>query len=66
LVPGWLIGQGIITLPVDLPAFVNLHTVWMQEMINAVTGGLRGNWFLFLILPLTVRLQNPNEWFTAR
>jgi hypothetical protein len=44
---GWLIGQGYLPLPANLPAFVNPQTVWTQETINAATGGLRGNWFLF-------------------
>jgi membrane protease YdiL (CAAX protease family) len=64
-VTGWLIGQGIITLPANLPAFVNPQTVWTQETINAATGGLRGNWFLFFfsLILLVINVVGEEFWW---
>lgn len=62
---GWLIGQGLLPLPADLPAFVNPQTVWTQETINAATGGLRGNWplFFFSVLLLVINVVGEEFWW---
>ena len=62
---GWLIGQGLILLPADLPAFVNPQTVWTQETLVAATGGLRGNWFLFFfsLILLVINVVGEEFWW---
>ncbi|MBA3072511.1 MAG: CPBP family intramembrane metalloprotease [Anaerolineae bacterium] len=62
---GWLIGQGLITLPSNLPAFINPQTVWTQETINAATGGLPGNWFLlfFSLVLLIINVVGEEFWW---
>lgn len=62
----WLIGQEIITLPANLPAFINPQTVWTQDTINAATGGLRGNWFLFFFSLVLLMINVVGEEFWWR
>jgi membrane protease YdiL (CAAX protease family) len=64
-VTGWLIEQGTIALPANLPAFVNPQTVWTQETINVTTGGLRGNWFLFFfsLILLVINVVGEEFWW---
>jgi len=62
---GWLTGNGYLPLPANLPDFVNPQTVWTQETIDAATGGLRGNWFLFFfsVLLLVVNVVGEEFWW---
>ena len=62
----WLIAQNIMPIPNGLPDFINPQSVWTQETIDAATGGLKGNWPIFILSAVLLMVNVVGEEFWWR
>ena len=62
----WLITQNILSIPANLPDFINPKSVWTQETIDAATGGLKGNWPIFILSAVLLVINVVGEEFLWR
>lgn len=65
-ISAWLIAQNVIPIPANIPEFINPKTIWSQETIDAATGGLKGNWTIFIMSAILLVINVVGEEFLWR